>query len=131
MACEGRGRWPMAELVVCGCGRAYEAEGPDARCPGCGRAWTESNGKRLGRRGGFWWKLAMGVLGGLVLLAVVLPEVRSAGESARRAQCQENLRQIGLALRSYHDAFGCFPPAAIVDKQGRPMLSWRVAILPY
>jgi Ca-activated chloride channel family protein len=41
------------------------------------------------------------------------------------------LTQIGLALRSYHDAFGCFPPAAIVDKQGRPMLSWRVAILPY
>ena len=54
----------MAELVVCGCGRAYEAEGPDARCPGCGRAWTESNGKRLGRgagSGGSWpWGCSAG-----------------------------------------------------------------------
>ena len=95
---------------------------------GRGRRATVS-GRR--RRGGFWWKLALGVLGGLVLLAVVLPAVRSARESARRAQCKDNLKQIGLALQGYHDAFGCFPPAAIVDKQGRPMLSWRVAILPY
>ena len=121
----------MAELVACACGRAYEAEGPDARCPGCGRARAGSNGKRPSRRGGFWWKLALGVLGGLVLLAVVLPVVRSAREAARREQCRNNLKQIGLALQGYHDAFGCFPPAAIVDKQGRPMLSWRVAILPY
>ena len=121
----------MAELVACACGRAYEAEGLDARCPGCGRARPESNGKRLSRRGGFWWKLALGVLGCLVLLAMVLPVVRSTRESARREQCRNNLKQIGLALQGYHDAFGCFPPAAIVDKQGRPMLSWRVAILPY
>ena len=121
----------MAELVACACGRAYEAEGPDARCPGCGRAWTGSNGKRPSHRGGFWWRLGLGGIGSLVLLALVLPVVRSALESARREQCKDNLRQIGLALQGYHDAFGCFPPAAIVDKQGRPMLSWRVAILPY
>lgn len=79
-----------------------------------------------------WWKLpALGVLGGLVLFAAVVPVVRSARESARRGQCTNNLKQIGLALQGYHDAFGCFPPAAIVDRQGRPMLSWRVAILPY
>ena len=41
------------------------------------------------------------------------------------------MKRIGLALQGYHDAFGRFPPAAIVDKQGKPMLSWRVAILPY
>jgi hypothetical protein len=70
------------------------------------------------------------VIGGLVLFAVLLPVVRSARESARREQCKDNLKQIGLALQRYHDAFGCFPPAAIVDRQGKPTLSWRVAILP-
>ena len=121
----------MAELVACGCGRAYEAEGLDARCPGCGRTRPESDGKRLSRRGGSWGKLALGVFGSLALLALVLPAVLAARESARRAQCKDNLKQIGLALHSYHAAFGCFPPAAIADRQGRPMLSWRVAILPY
>ena len=121
----------MAELVTCACGRAYEAEGSDARCPGCGRARAGSNGERPSRRGGFWWKLALGVFGCVVLLAVFLPAMRSAHEAARRAQCVCNLKQIGLALQNYHNAFGCFPPAAIVDKQGKPILSWRVAILPY
>ena len=36
-----------------------------------------------------------------------------------------------MALRNYHDANGCFPPAFIADKNGKPMLSWRVLILPY
>ncbi len=124
----------MAKLVVCACGRAYEGEVLDARCPGCGRARPESNGTRPSRRDGFWWKFALGVLGCLVLLvllAMLPPVVRSARESARRDQCGNNLTQIGLALQAYHAAFGCFPPAAIVDKHGRPMLSWRVAILPY
>lgn len=42
-----------------------------------------------------------------------------------------NLKQIGLALRLYHEAFGCFPPAYVADEQGRPMHSWRVLILPF
>jgi hypothetical protein len=41
------------------------------------------------------------------------------------------LREIGLALHNYHDAKGHFPPAAIADKAGKRLLSWRVAILPY
>ena len=100
MSREGRGRWPVAELVACACGRAYEAEGPDARCPGCGRArpGTTASGPR--RRGGFWWKLALGVLGSLVLVGLALPGVRSARESVRRGQCKDNLSQIGLALQT-------------------------------
>jgi Protein of unknown function (DUF1559) len=46
-------------------------------------------------------------------------------------KCVENLLKIGLALHNHHDELGSFPKAAISDKDGRPGLSWRVAILPF
>jgi len=52
-------------------------------------------------------------------------------EAAARAQSQNNLKQLGLALHNYHDTHNAFPPAAVCDKTGKPMLSWRVLILPY
>jgi prepilin-type processing-associated H-X9-DG protein len=51
--------------------------------------------------------------------------------AAARAQSQNNLKQIALAMHNYHDTHGAFPPAAVCDKTGKPMLSWRVLILPY
>jgi prepilin-type processing-associated H-X9-DG protein len=48
----------------------------------------------------------------------------------RRERCVGHLRRIGVALLSYHDRQGHFPAAAITDSAGRPLLSWRVAILP-
>ncbi|HEX4610110.1 MAG TPA: DUF1559 domain-containing protein, partial [Urbifossiella sp.] len=50
---------------------------------------------------------------------------------ASRAQSVNNLRQIALAMHNYESTYGSFPPAAVVDKTGRPLLSWRVLILPY
>ena len=121
----------MAERVACACGGTYKVEGLDARCPDCGQSRPEASGKRPGHRNRSWLKAIPWVLGGLVVVALFVPAIRSAREAARRDQCKSNLKQIGLALTGYHTAFGCYPPAAIVDKQGKPLLSWRVAILPY
>ncbi len=66
-----------------------------------------------------------------VLIALLLPAIESARPAARRSQCNNNLKQIALALHHYHGKYGCFPPAYVADKNGRPMHSWRVLILPF
>jgi hypothetical protein len=65
------------------------------------------------------------------LIALLLPAVESAREAARRTQCNNNLKNIARALLNYHDDHGAFPPAFIPDKDGKPMHSWRVLLLPY
>ena len=52
-------------------------------------------------------------------------------QAGRRSICENNLRQIALALQNYHQANGCFPPAYVADKNGKPMHSSRMLILPY
>jgi prepilin-type processing-associated H-X9-DG protein len=60
-----------------------------------------------------------------------LPGVKTVRESANHVQSQNNLKQMGLAMHNYHDTHGRFPAASICDKNGKPLLSWRVAILPF
>jgi prepilin-type N-terminal cleavage/methylation domain-containing protein/prepilin-type processing-associated H-X9-DG protein len=48
-----------------------------------------------------------------VLIALLLPAVQAAREAARRAQCVNNLKQIGLAIQNYHSVNDCFPPGAL------------------
>lgn len=64
-----------------------------------------------------------------------MPEIKQANDqaqlSAAHVRSSNNLKQILLALHNYHDQFGGFPGHAIADKNGNPLLSWRVAILPY
>lgn len=68
--------------------------------------------------------VSIGVIG--MLMAMILPAVSSSREAARKTQCANNLRQVGLALQNYHDVFTRFPAGASSANQ----LSWHVSILP-
>ncbi|MCL2116944.1 MAG: DUF1559 domain-containing protein [Planctomycetaceae bacterium] len=72
---------------------------------------------------------AVGVGG--VAVALLLPAVQASREAARRMQCTNHIKQIVLALHTYHDAQRCFPPVMTADANGKPLHSWRVLILPY
>jgi hypothetical protein len=63
--------------------------------------------------------------------ALVAVPASAAQAGAHKARCVTNLKQIGLALHNYHQTYKSFPPAYTRDKQGQPLLSWRVQILPF
>ena len=65
-----------------------------------------------------------------VLVGLLLPAVQSARTAARRVSSMNNLKQVGLAMHNSHDVYRKFPGDIVAD-DGTPLLSWRVAILPF
>ena len=64
-------------------------------------------------------------------VALLRPSIERQRLQAKRLQCMNNLKQIVLAMHNYQAANNTFPPAFVADKDGKPLLSWRVLILPY
>jgi hypothetical protein len=83
----------------------------------------------------FRWLKILGVGSVLLVLAAVLLPAVTRGPAVRgtaqRVQCKNNLRQIRLALESYHDEYHALPPAYTTDSNGQKLHSWRTLVLPF
>ena len=98
--------------------------------------WIKKSGPHVGWRTGFTLVellVVIAIIG--LLVGLLLPAVQSARESARRMQCQNNLRQLGLAILNFHDVHGVFPASGWTTAgPGNPQgkyVGWRALTLPY
>jgi prepilin-type N-terminal cleavage/methylation domain-containing protein len=97
------------------------------RVPGQATRYSENRNKSSRPLHGFTLVellVVIAIIG--ILVALLLPAVQAAREAARRTQCNNNIRQIGLALQGYHSAFQKFP----VGSKAPWHSSWMVHILP-
>ena len=66
-----------------------------------------------------------------MLVALILPAIQAAREAARRSQSMNNMKNLMLSLHNYHDTRKTFPAHASYSLDDKPLLSWRVHVLPY
>jgi len=84
------------------------------------------------RRGWTWVEVMVVLAVVAVIVLLVLPAIQQSREAARRTQCRNSLKGIGLALSNYHDGFKTLPPGYVLDTDG-PYLGWGwcVSLTPY
>jgi hypothetical protein len=137
---------PMIQYT-CDCGRALQAEaaqaGQRARCPNCGTIATIPSRSIPDAAPARREESARGTMPVvLMLVSVLLIGLLACGvgymvvwpafaESKERTRESNNFRQLATALHNFHDATTLFPRPAIESPDGKPLLSWRVALLPY
>jgi type II secretory pathway pseudopilin PulG len=109
------------------CGASIAADA--VKCIWCGETLPKRAASAQSGCGCVTLLVAGGIIA--VLIALLLPSVSRSREAPRRSQCKNNLKQIGLALHNYLDAYKTFPPAYTVDVNGKPLHSWRTLILPF
>lgn len=71
-----------------------------------------------------------------ILVSLMLPAIQAAREAARRTECNNNLKQIGLGMQNYHSNYKCFPPGSIAIRapnwtEAPHRTNWAISLLPY
>jgi prepilin-type N-terminal cleavage/methylation domain-containing protein/prepilin-type processing-associated H-X9-DG protein len=85
--------------------------------------------QRRGQRGITLIECLVAIVLVAILIAILVPAVQLARAAARRTQCKNNLKQIGVALQLYHDAFQCFP-LTVGNSSGGSRFGWSARLLP-
>jgi hypothetical protein len=83
------------------------------------------------KRDGSRLEIAMDLKADMPIAEMVTQTIKKITDESSRAQASNNMKQVALAMHNYHDTFNGFPSSAICDKKGKPLLSWRVSILPF
>jgi hypothetical protein len=89
------------------------------------------SGGRLGGKGMAITGIILGTLGTVCIPLLVIPGAQKVRLAAARVQSQNNLKQLALGMQNFHEQTGQFPPAVVYDRDGKPLYSWRVLLLPY
>lgn len=135
------------------CGSFTEVEtqfaGQTGPCYACGKNITvpypspagvtavaaRNSGASLATIGSIMALVAGGMMAFVALITLLMwvlgPAINAGGAAVQQSVCGTNLKQIGVALEQYYQRHNAYPPAYVVDAQGKRMHSWRVLLLPY